>query len=154
MRTGNETKRFIETARTKSDFFKTICLVFFRRKHGSEMIGSISARARIPPLLSPVYFIIYIALLLHHRTYSPLGSDHRRFELCHAILRLLIAIKERARLPFGKYEKIRCDFFLPPPRGSRDAVVFSILLAACHFYPAYVKSLFMLGPYSRIIVTR
>lgn len=79
------------------------------------------------------FWYIYRAIITSSNVFS-FGSDHRSFELCRAMPRLLIAIKERQ---FGKYEKIR-EFF----STEKEEVFF--ILASCHFYPAYVKSLFIL----------
>lgn len=119
----NETKRFIETTRTKR-FFKLFVFLFLAKSRTIALVHRVLCAA--PSLL----WYIYRAIIISSSVFS-FGSDDRSFELCRAMPRLLIAIKERQ---FGKYEKIR-DFFLPERRrlsSSSHRVTF-IRLMSSHF---------------------
>lgn len=137
---GNETKRFIETAWTKR-FFKLFVFLSFLAKSRAIILFYSIVRARAYACVFSTFPLVYLSryYIASSNAFS-LDSGHLPFELCHAILWLLITIRGARFVSMKKC----AIFFL-----SKKKVV--SILAPCHFYPAYVKSLFYAHPYLRII---
>lgn len=106
--------------REQKRFFKLFVFLFLAK---SRTIHSVP---------SSFFWYNYRAIITSSSVFS-FGSDHRSFELCRAMPRLLIVIKERQ---FGKYEKIR-NFFLPKRKrfSSSSHHVTFIRLMSSHFLP-------------------
>lgn len=136
---GNETKRFIETVRTKR-FFKLFVFLSFLAK-SRAIVLFYRARSRVCICIFYFPFGIFIALLycIIECIFAQLRSPPVWIMSCDT----LASYHYKGR-SFRISMKKCAIFFL-----SKKEVV--SILVPCHFYPAYVKSLFYARPYLKII---